>query len=139
MTFYQSIKAQLEKHEGRKSRPYKCSKGYLTIGIGRNLETNPLSNEEIDFLFSHDLNEVVRDLESMFGNIFSEFSPARRLALVDMRFNLGYHRFRSFKKMLAAIRERDWDRAAEEALDSKWAQDVQPERVFTVVAQLRRG
>ena len=33
-------------HEGIRLKPYRCSAGYLTIGVGRNLETNPLSAEE---------------------------------------------------------------------------------------------
>ena len=28
-------------HEGIKLKPYKCPAGYLSIGVGRNLITNP--------------------------------------------------------------------------------------------------
>jgi lysozyme len=32
------IKAQLVRHEGLRLKPYRCTAGKLTIGIGRNLE-----------------------------------------------------------------------------------------------------
>ena len=34
-------------HEGLRLQPYFCSKKKLTIGVGRCLETNPLTAEEI--------------------------------------------------------------------------------------------
>ena len=37
---------RLVMHEGCELMPYKCPAGYLTIGVGRNLETNPLTKEE---------------------------------------------------------------------------------------------
>ena len=33
-------------HEGLRLKPYKCPAGYLTIGVGRNVETNPITEEE---------------------------------------------------------------------------------------------
>lgn len=33
-------------HEGIRLQPYRCPAGYLTIGVGRNLETNQLTVEE---------------------------------------------------------------------------------------------
>ena len=35
-------------HEGIRLQPYRCPAGYLTIGVGRNLETNPPTAEEIN-------------------------------------------------------------------------------------------
>ena len=43
-----------------------------------------------------------------------------------MWFNLGLTRLLGFKKFLAALEAEDWDRAAEEMLDSKWAVQVGP-------------
>ena len=35
-------------------------------------------------------------------------------------FNLGMAKFLGFKKMLKAIKEKDWERAGDEMEDSKW-------------------
>lgn len=137
--FYDKVLGQLSEHEGVKGYPYRCSQGFMTIGIGRNLEARPLSQDEIRYLFNNDLNAVMQDMESIFGNDFAFFSQNRRLALTDMRFNLGYGGFRTFKKMIAAIKAGDWEQAANEAIDSAWATQVQPSRVNTVEAQLRNG
>lgn len=139
MAFFDSIRHQLEDAEGRETHPYKCSTGHLTIGVGRNLETVGLKPHEIDYLFANDVNEAILDLESIFGPIFANISPNRRLALIDMRFNLGYGGFRQFKKMVHAIREGDWNEAAKQAVDSVWATQVQKTRVDRVEKQLRKG
>ena len=41
-----------------------------------------------------------------------------------MAFNLGVPRLCKFKNMWAAIHEKDFDTAAEEMLDSRWAEQV---------------
>ena len=41
-----------------------------------------------------------------------------------MRFNLGPSRFRRFKKMIAAVKEKDFSRATEEMKDSNWYRQV---------------
>ncbi len=38
------IKAQLVRHEGLKLKPYRCTAGKLTIGIGRNLDNCGISH-----------------------------------------------------------------------------------------------
>jgi len=41
-----------------------------------------------------------------------------------MCFNLGWPRLSRFEKMLEALKAKDFDTAATEALDSKWADQV---------------
>ena len=119
----EEIKQMLTQHEGLKLKPYKCSAGYLTIGIGRNLETKGITEDEADFMLTNDILDVFSDLQSIFPN-FNKFSNNWQYALIDMRFNLGPGGFRSFKRMIAAIKAYDWDKAIVEMLDSKWAEQV---------------
>jgi GH24 family phage-related lysozyme (muramidase) len=44
--------------------------------------------------------------------------------LVNMLFNLGYHRLSAFKKFLKAIKKNDWNEAAKEGRDSRWYTQV---------------
>ena len=46
----QRLFAQLRLHEGVERKPYQCTAGYLTIGVGRNIEERGLSDDEIDSL-----------------------------------------------------------------------------------------
>lgn len=132
------LEAQLIKHEGEKLRLYRCSAGMLTIGVGRNIEDRGISREESRFMLQNDLAECLTDLPDIFDG-FYEFGNARLIALTDMRFNLGATRFRTFQKMIAAVKANDWEEAARQARDSKWAKQVQPERVDTIIRQLREG
>jgi len=54
--------AQLKKHEGFRSKVYKCPAGYLTIGYGRNLETNGLTKEEAEYLLQKDVEKIETEL-----------------------------------------------------------------------------
>ena len=110
----------LTRHEGRRCFPYTDTAGKLTIGVGRNLTDRGLSAAEIDLLLANDI------------------ALARRHALVSMAFNLGQTRLAGFKRLRAAVRDGDWDRAAAEALDSRWATQT-GRRADEVAALLRNG
>ena len=55
---------------------------------------------------------------------FYAFPVEKQNAIIDMLYNLGKTRFKKFIKMIAAINEEDWERAAEEAKDSRWFKQV---------------
>ena len=118
-------KKLLIEHEGFSEFPYRCSAGKLTIGFGRNLEDKGVSYDEAIELLENDILECVHDLIEIFEEWrWNDFSDRRQAALIDMRLNLGPKGFRSFKKMIAAIRAGDWVLAAREALNSRWATQV---------------
>ena len=54
-----------------------------------------------------------------------------------MAFNLGGPRLAGFTRLRDAVRRGDWDDAAAEALDSRWA--VQTGRRATDIAAMLRG
>jgi len=60
---YDAIKKQLTLHEGRKNKPYKCTSGKITIGVGRNLDDNGLSEDEIDYLLTNDVLRCEKELQ----------------------------------------------------------------------------
>lgn len=113
----------LRRDEGVRNKPYKCTAGKLTIGVGRNLEDVGLSNEEIEFLLQNDVKRVRKELAGNFP-WYLRLSPNRQRALENMCFNLGIRRLKGFRKMLASLELGQWDTAAAEALDSKWARQV---------------
>ena len=123
---FEATKKLIIKHEGIKQFPYICTADKLTIGIGRNLEDKGLSDSEINFLFYNDIREVVIDLKKIFDN-WDSIDDIRQAVLTDMRFNLGYGGFRSFKRLISAIKRKDYILAEVEMLDSEWAQQL-PER-----------
>ena len=133
----ETLQEMLIRHEGLRLFPYRCSEGYLTIGVGRNLESKGISEDEAKQMLSNDLKEVTKDLLDIFGGD-APLSEARSKALCDMRFQLGASGFRSFSSMIQAVKDQDWDRAADEALNSLWAQQT-PERAQEIAEMLRNG
>lgn len=113
----------IKHHEGLRLLPYECTAGKITIGYGRNLEDKGILLDEAEMMLTHDVYECVVDLKNNFP-WFRELSEARMQALVDMRYNLGKMGFRKFKGMIKAIEDGDYRKAAEEMLDSRWANQV---------------
>jgi lysozyme len=58
--------------------------------------------------------------------------------LVELVFNLGMPRLLGFKKMWAALDRKDYAAAADEMMDSKWAQQVKG-RAKTLSDKMRQG
>ena len=119
----QRLWEQLVHHEGLRLKPYRCSAGKLTIGVGRNLEDVGLTEEEALLLLGNDISRVITELDQ---NIpaFSSLDEIRKRVLVDMGFNLGISRLLKFHRMLAALEAGDWSQAAVEMMDSRWARQV---------------
>lgn len=118
----QQLKALLIKHEGLRDRLYKDTKGNWTIGIGRNLSDRNLLPSEIDLMFNNDVDYFYSKLNQKFP-WFSKLNDARKIALVDLCF-AGFSTFCTFKKMIAAFEKFDFNKAADEIIDSLYAKQV---------------
>ena len=128
---------QLKRHEGYRGRPYLDSEGNTTIGYGRNLIANPLTEGEATLLLVGDVQRHGKELEQRYL-VVRTLDEVRRSALLNMAYNLGIPRLSGFRRMWAAIDRRDWDRAAAEALDSKWARQV-GDRAREIAGMLKTG
>ena len=129
----------IKRHEGLRLKPYRCTAGKLTIGYGRNLDDIGISEYEADIMLEEDIFKSTMVLMDIFGNDCETFIPKRKFAaLTDMVFNLGETKFRQFKKMVVAIAKEDWDKAADEAKDSDWYEQV-GERGVKIVEILREA
>lgn len=119
----QSIKDYIMSNEGVRKYPYRCSAGKLTIGIGRNLEDKGLSDSEVMYLFDNDLQDTQDSAESIFED-FSQYTLEEQTVILDMLFNLGTTRFKTFKKFIRAIKERDLKEAARQIEQSAYFHQV---------------
>ncbi|MGN7613057.1 glycoside hydrolase family protein [Magnetococcales bacterium HHB-1] len=117
------MKDQLIQHEGLRLKPYRCTAGKLTIGVGRNLDDNGISKAEALHLLGNDINRVIRELNSSFP-WFETLDETRKRVLIDMSFNVGLTTLCRFKRMLRAIEAGNYSLAAKEMLDSRWARQV---------------
>jgi len=116
----------LKRHEGVETHAYVDTVGKTTIGVGRNIDPSGgigLSEEEINFMLGNDIERVEEELYRQFKWLHTLNEP-RYDALVDICFNLGLPRFLKFEKALAAMEAGDYNLAAIEFLDSRWAVQV---------------
>ena len=115
----------LKRHEGVKSNVYRDTGGLEHIGCGRNIsESGPgLSEDEINYLLKNDLERCAAELISEYV-WFRTLEGARKDAIMNIFFNLGATRFRGFKNAIAAMENQDYDTAAVEFMDSRWAKQV---------------
>ena len=117
------LRLDLIRDEGRKTKPYKDSVGVLTIGVGWNLEEHGLPDTMIEELLERSIADAVMDLNRTLPWWTTKPEPIQR-GMVNMVFNLGIGRFLKFEKTIAALGVGDYETAAVEALDSRWARQV---------------
>ncbi len=132
-----TIEEFIEKHEGRRKKPYKCPAGANTIGVGYNFDANPLpkniadylkkhgeiTDTMIDLLLSLSVKNAISDCLDLFPS-WDNISLNRRMALVDFVFQLGKTKVSKFVHAIAAINTGRWEDAAKEMRDSAWFKQV---------------
>ena len=117
------LKQMLIKHEGIKLKPYKCTMGFVTIGIGRNLDANGISELEAIVMLDNDIAEVKKQVEKKF-KWFNKLNDVRKDVIIDMVFNMGLKTFCEFKMTIHFLEEGDFAQASIEMLESDWSTQV---------------
>ena len=110
-------------HEGMRRKPYRCTAGKLTIGVGRNLDDRGISPDEAMYMLANDIKDSRRELSAAFS-WFDKLDDVRQSVLIDMCVNLGLSRLQGFRNTLALIGVGKYEAAAQEMLNSKWAEQV---------------
>lgn len=116
-----------KEEEGYSAEIYLCPAGKRTIGHGYNLEEG-MSREEAALLLRHRLliayNELNDALDSYYQARLDLMPNEIQEVLLDVAYNIGVPRLMNFKKMFGALAQNDYERAADELLDSRYAEQV---------------
>lgn len=118
--------ARLIADEGEVLHAYECPAGYLTIGVGRLIDKRRgggITQEESRYLLRNDIRRIVSQCESRF-DWWDLLDHVRQQAIVCMAFQLGVNGVANFRKMVAAIKVRDFAEAARQMIDSNWHQQA---------------
>lgn len=131
-----TLKEMLLQDEGLRLKPYRCTGGKLTIGVGRNLEDRGISENEAMMLLDNDIADVQAQCEAAF-DFWPALNEARRAVLMNMCFNLGIHGLLKFRLTLQAVGYGDYALAARRMMQSKWAEQVgaRAERLAKIMEQ----
>lgn len=131
-TLIESVKL----HEGLRLKAYQDTEGVWTIGYGRNLQELEISKEQAEAWLIQDLLQAAVQVRRF--KEYNDLSENRKNVLIEMCYNLGPNRLSGFKKMFEALGEGDYDKAAAEMLDSKWAKQV-GNRAIRLANRMRAG
>lgn len=140
-----ALKEQLRRHEAVVLHPYddangmpvKAPRGNLTIGIGRNLQSRGITLAEALYLFHNDIVQAAEALEAAFPWV-CQLDAVRQQALVNLCFNMGITRLKTFVRMFRALENGEYETAADELLDSRLPAQI-GKRADELADMLRKG
>lgn len=115
----ETLVERITRHEGVRLKPYRDTAGKLTMGVGRNLDDVGISMDEAMYMLDNDIRDAVKGVNKALPWMLG-LDDARRDILYEMAFQLGLTGLLGFKKMLLAVREREYKQAAQQMRDSKW-------------------
>lgn len=139
-------------HEGLRLQPYYCTQGKQTIGVGRCIDTNPFTAEELKvigdwhhgitreqayYLLRNDINRIIEECKKGIP-FFDDLDDERQYALLDMTFQLGIKGVKKFKRMLEALGRGNYHEAAAQCLDSTYAKQT-PKRAQRIAKLIDTG
>jgi len=141
----EQLRKELEVDEGVKHEIYNDHLGYATFGIGHLVRDSdpehgqeigtPVTEDRVIEAFDEDVQVVLADCERLY-NDFNVLPEECQLIIANMMFNMGRPRLSKFKGMKAGVDAQDWNKAADEMIDSAWYRQV-PNRAGRLVKRMR--
>ena len=121
----EEIKSRIKEHEGFRDTVYSDSLGFATIGYGHLVlptddfvEGVAYSKEQLETVFDNDFQIALTSAEELLEEI--EVPETIKGVICEMCFQLGKPRTMKFKKMWEGIEAADYNKAADEMIDSAW-------------------
>lgn len=111
--------------------------GDCSIAWGENLSVNGISLQVAKKI----LNERIETIENALRNEFTfwhNLSEPRQNVLIEMTYHMGYGDLLTFKNMILALQNGDYDTAADEIMDSEYGREFE-KRAFNLSYRMREG
>jgi len=110
----------------------------LTIGFGRNIDREGgglgISEDEAELMLRNDIDRSAKECSKFYW--FDRQPDRVKRVLIELCFQLGYPALSGFNRMLSALSADNYETAAAELLDSKFAVQV-PHRAKRLSDRLR--
>ena len=126
----EAVKNRIKKHEGFRNKVYKDTLNKRTIGYGHLCVEDhwvdgwTYSNVELNKVFDKDFDKAKNGASKLYEGC--EISDTAKGLIIEMVFQLGPSGVSKFKNMwkMLKIDPPDYEMAANEMLDSRWAQQT---------------
>ena len=131
MPDFNKLIERILENEGFKSKPYQCSEGVWTMGHG----ITYLTEEESKRIVADRIAEKHLGLGSTL-DWYDDLPPGVQGVVLEMTFQMGTSGMLKFKKMIKAMADKEWAKAADEMKDSRWYRQTpgRCERLADIVA-----
>lgn len=139
------LRQELAEDEGCKYEVYLDHLALPTMGLGHLIVEDdpehgqpvgtPVSEERVRQAFALDVAVTIDECKVLYSD-FDDLPEECQLIIANMMFNMGRPRLSKFKGMKAGVDARDWNRAADEMVDSRWHDQV-PNRAKRLVKRMR--
>jgi lysozyme len=135
---------ELVRDEALRTKPYRCTAGKLTIGVGRNLDDVGITEDEAFYLARNDIAKVAAQLTAALP-WWKDLDETRQRVLANMAFNLGTAGLLGFRNTLELVRTGKYLEASQAMLASRWAKQVgigteaKPGRALRLALMMRDG
>ena len=123
------IRKRLIDFESMELKMYFCKSNKPTIGVGRNLLDNGITEEEAMYLLNNDISTVIKKLDKHWI-AWRKLPITAQYVCIDVVFNMGINTWMSFRKTRAYMEMEQWDKAGDELLNSKYAEQVGRRAIF---------
>lgn len=131
------LKDQLIEDEGLRLFPYTDTTGNITIGVGRNLSVDGISEDEAMILLEDDIEKVRSQVNQRWPWV-DHLNAPRQAVLYNMAFNMGIGGLETFTHFLGYAKAGMWLKASKAMIDSLWAKQV-GERAVRLAEQMKTG
>lgn len=132
------LRSMLEHDEGLRLKPYTCTAGKLTIGVGRNIEDVGISKATAYQMLEEDIERCERSCRAIFSSeLWNQWGPVRRMGWLNFAFQLGPAGMLGFRNTLRAAIADDWMKVEENLRLSKWIKQT-PQRAERVISAICR-
>jgi len=139
------LREEIKYDEGSVNEIYLDHLGLPTFGIGHLVTEwdeeygwevgTPVSEDRCNEVFDTDIQIVLSDCDKLYPD-FNELPEEVQRIIANMMFNMGRPRLSKFKGMKAGVDARDWNKAADEMVDSRWYSQV-TKRADRLVERMR--
>jgi lysozyme len=140
MISLEQVEELLIEEENEVLHAYLDHMGFLTLGVGRLVDARKgggITREESRYLLRNDTSKRLAQCLERF-QWFQNLDPVRQQVVLCMTFQLGVDGVAAFKRMIAALRIRDYITASIEMLDSDWHKDT-PARCERMAKVMKTG
>ena len=131
------FRARLMTDEGIRLTPYRDTRGFLTIGVGRNLDVTGITATEARIMLDHDIERVERAVRARWP-WFESLNETRQIVLLSMAFQMGVAALATFVLALTSVQAGAYESAATHMLQSDWAAQT-PMRARRLADMMRTG